>query len=1323
MKTVVLIFMHRNKLGIDDKTVLNKLELNDDYIKSILNNKPKDKSNDKDHVDLDYNKHDERERSFSNLSNSSNIKRNSCPSISYLQNVINHTVAQNKYIKEAEDRENRNRTTGVNQSSSHYDDNRRRNKSPERGRNYDDHSSRDRKDYRGERNYYHRQHRDERDNRKEKDDEIVKRLEAERMEYNLQRERNHKLKQQQQGLFDSSTTSNNNEFVNKNNNDREFKKIDNYEPDQEFDDTIPDILKKYKVRGRGRVGSRVHDEKKDKELLQKLKHNYGINLDVYKNTDVNEDEDDTIVKRSDGGRDRSRDREKDKKRSRSKSRSRSRSTSTSSISSDDRSYHSGMDELVAAADSLRCDSNLLLNPADLKLRFDDISSTINVDDDTMKLAWNFIENLQLQSDTSEQIQKNYIACSLFISGNKKFSSLIKKGDSKEKETTQPQPQQNNTVLLSQLLKASNIKLLDFFKHMNTFIELLHLDEKFENQLKTLKHNFIVLSVLYWKYVDIFLKIFQTSSNNNNNNNNNSVISSENEEYLLSIGLNLIYIQSNPEFHRLPINEIATIYDNNNNAESSSEINNNNNNNSNISKKSIIPYLCTVTGGNTEEVLNVDLKVFPVIIDMLINNQILKSKNDITSSNQLKNNYSNLNRAYEQFYYSNGDIDERLFLFDQDIIGGAYKTPNKKNSSGSTIMNQLNPRNQPPPPSPSSSSSNQYRKYSHHHHHLLEQFAHTPTTPTKLHQVQTPISEIFSMVSWVKKIGNYQQPTSSSSTTTNSIEPPEELIKLLKENSYEPELEKIISRVNELSSKVTNLYLTEEIAVSSNDENHCTKRKNLAIKLYYYLLYKILLSEGGLTKSSNTTNNNNNSGGGNNNNIIYHNDFHKSLLAISFEIISFVYRLEHLFFPYFINLFGVHAFSFIRLIDIVIRTEDSIPQQLIHHFKSTVEEKILNQLAWSNHSPVFTAFKNEINIKQFSPYYLQNQSMVYVQTHKIFSTPTKPSPSTVTTPTPTSSTSTTTTTTTTPSTPSTPKKPNPALWNFYKKLTSFIQKRCTRVMTSLNLPKELQSQTIATMTAILESQLTMLENRTVDTLIICSIYAICKVNSHDIKFKNIIEKCTSTTSKEVREIYLNENEKCDIIQFYNCVFLQLMDPIIFQIKEQQTKFDQLSKSGLIVGNTIIPPSPTKSNPYQSSSSSVPQSPQRPLPTSSSTTPIFNSPIRVSSTNNNNNTGSTSKSNFYSFSIGKSPAKDLQQINFNINNAMMNPSISTPDRIREQHQPSNLNGTPSNNINNSTSINDVNNNNNNNNEELTNGKSKGKRLNFDDDPAIPKPPLKK
>jgi hypothetical protein len=94
-------------------------------------------------------------------------------------------------------------------------------------------------------------------------------------------------------------------------------------------------------------------------------------------------------------------------------------------------------------------------------------------------------------------------------------------------------------------------------------------------------------------------------------------------------------------------------------------------------------------------------------------------------------------------------------------------------------------------------------------------------------------------------------------------------------------------------------------------------------------------------------------------LLAHHTFHLSLLGCAMEIVLYSYRVIEAAFPTILSLFSLHAFDLCKVIESVIRYESTLPRPIIHHL-IRIEETIVETLAWTDSSPLFSLLAEPSN---------------------------------------------------------------------------------------------------------------------------------------------------------------------------------------------------------------------------------------------------------------------------------------------------------------------------------------------------------------------------
>lgn len=688
------------------------------------------------------------------------------------------------------------------------------------------------------------------------------------------------------------------------------------------------------------------------------------------------------------------------------------------------------------------------------------------------------------------------------------------------------------VPLSQMLQFCNTRLYDFFAPLRLFIDTLHLDRKV---LENLEYKYIVVTVLFEKYEQLYCKLFKCP-----NSSTDKVFRLGWLLFLLAKGklleapgdlvqslhlliccLNLLVLHV-PESSRLvPIKDMLNFA----------------REKMGLEEADSLLYLCCMSHANYAHVKNLQDHLFHAWLTGLCDNQILRYHpakippdgagtfywGGLLDTN-LNENEKSLNNEYEVMLYESCDFNERLLL--------------ERNG-------QLQSPMRPPPQQP---------------------FLRTPrSTPL------TPARALLSTDDWLVK-----------TLAHISAEPPPGLKVFVPAQEADAVIEALRSRVQSL--------LTLFKFTTSDQE-----RKSTATKLFYRTLDVLLASEAKRLKRNDFKA------------LLVNEVFVKSLLACCVEVIIYVYGINPtvMRFPWILQTFDIVPFDFYTIIESVVmhQPEPKLPRLVVKHLID-IEERILEELAWQDTSAVYQALSNPQHNEMLMAQ-LQTMSLTTI------STPKKKGPVQILA--------------SPRATPSAPPSPSPHMAalssicpppspasigkstansnaeRISKKVEVFIRK--VAYMASLRIQElcrefsmNLQSdgnnpptppindkvmhQIEHVMLHILTQKPTLVCNRHIDQLLLCTFYGVCKVNKIHVSFKDIIDKYMRQPQANPQTYYkvrvskeeaktTNTNgqngEKqptpsastastdttvvpvtVDIIGFYNSVFLEAMESVLMEL---------------------------------------------------------------------------------------------------------------------------------------------------------------------------------
>mmetsp|Transcript_28677 Transcript_28677/g.37587 ORF Transcript_28677/g.37587 Transcript_28677/m.37587 type:complete len:1118 (-) Transcript_28677:357-3710(-) len=327
----------------------------------------------------------------------------------------------------------------------------------------------------------------------------------------------------------------------------------------------------------------------------------------------------------------------------------------------------------------------------------------------------------------------------------------------------------------------------------------------------------------------------------------------------------------------------------------------------------------------------------------------------------------------------------------------------------------------------------------------------------------------------------------------------------------------------------------------------TRSRRLGQALYYSVLEQMLKRESVRLGTKDHS-------------LLLHNEsFHRALITCSVEVSLKANALVTLAYPQILTLFEVQAFDVYKVLESFVRFCANLPSSLKKHLQC-VEDQILEKRAWVEDSPLFRLLEEQ---RLVGPWPLQALGKDWERQNPDW-------PSTVGT---------------LPKRPSEPRQaknlPPPdrarsrSLDFFFRKLMVLVANRIYKLcVEQLRLHNDIRNQVWTTVKYCLAEHNSILRNRHLDQIILCSIYSICKVNKTEpeVTFRRIIdtykqEQGTVNKLAVIKDIPLDPrsgnpyNRKGDVIKFYNKIYIGKMKSFVlqFQQKEEQEQAMQSIQS--------------------------------------------------------------------------------------------------------------------------------------------------------------------
>ncbi|KAF5177194.1 Retinoblastoma-associated protein [Thalictrum thalictroides] len=298
--------------------------------------------------------------------------------------------------------------------------------------------------------------------------------------------------------------------------------------------------------------------------------------------------------------------------------------------------------------------------------------------------------------------------------------------------------------------------------------------------------------------------------------------------------------------------------------------------------------------------------------------------DLMEESSLASTLLLLERDYTSTIQNNGDLDERIFINDQDSLLGSgslsggtmYMSGAKRKFDVMSSPAKTKTGSLSPPQTPASSGNG----------NLIE--VNAPAAPT-------PVSTAMTTAKWLR---TFISPLPSK--------PSAEMEHILL-SCDKAVLNDVIHRAH---------IILEAIFPSSNLGQKCVARslqnKNLkdsiwaeqrrmeALKLYYRVMEAMCKEEARRLHANNLT-------------LLSNERFHRCMLACSAELVLATHKTVTLMFPMVLARTGITAFDLSKVIESFIRHEESLPRELRRHLNS-LEERLLESMVWEKGSSLYNS---------------------------------------------------------------------------------------------------------------------------------------------------------------------------------------------------------------------------------------------------------------------------------------------------------------------------------------------------------------------------------
>ncbi|XP_030313361.1 retinoblastoma-like protein 2 isoform X2 [Calypte anna] len=520
-------------------------------------------------------------------------------------------------------------------------------------------------------------------------------------------------------------------------------------------------------------------------------------------------------------------------------------------------------------------------------RYEELCSSLNMDERARSEAWISYQSMK-RNYTLEGNDLHWLACALYVACRKAIPT-VSRGTA-----------EGNYVSLTRILRCSEQSLIEFFNKMKKWEDMANLPSQFRERTERLERNFTVSAVIFKKYEPIFQDIFRYPQEDQprqqrgrkqrrqpctvtevfqfcwvlfvHAKGNFPMISDDlvNSYHLLLCALDLVYGNAlqcpnrrellNPNFKGLPEDFHSKDYK------------------LSADPPCIIEKLCSLHYGLVLEAKGIKEHFWKPYIRKLFDKKLLKGKDEnltgFLDPGNFGDSFKAINKAYEEYVLSVGNLDERIFLGEDadEEIGTLTRCLNT--TSGMETAERVQVK-----------------------HNLQQHFDRSKSL-----RITTPLTGR----KYIKESNPYETPVSIATHSLSRLHsmlaglknaPSETLEHILRSCSRDPS-QSIANRVKEMYEVYCqNMQAEGEFTNFSKDV--ASKHFRLAEVLYYKVLESVIEEERRRLGDADLSA------------ILEQDVFHRSLLACCLEIITFTYNPPGNF-PYITEIFDIPVYHFYKV---------------------------------------------------------------------------------------------------------------------------------------------------------------------------------------------------------------------------------------------------------------------------------------------------------------------------------------------------------------------------------------------------------------------------
>ncbi|XP_058788572.1 retinoblastoma-like protein 2 isoform X2 [Phymastichus coffea] len=559
----------------------------------------------------------------------------------------------------------------------------------------------------------------------------------------------------------------------------------------------------------------------------------------------------------------------------------------------------------------------------------DLCEKLNMDAVVAEDAWKSYSDIKKRYSL-EGDQLHWIGCALYVACRKTTLPTVGKSNANI---------QGNGISLIKLLTLCNLPLIEFFTKSKSWADMNNMPKDFEARIDTLQKNFSVSYILFQKYQPIFTDIFKTPDDSSKpiRSRRHKVVACTPSQlfefcwtlficiksgipalsddlvtsyHLLLDVCDLMYSNAllanrkdllNPEFSGLPENF---------------------HNDDFVPPKSancIVNLLCERYEAYAVDAMGIKEYSLKPYLTKLFQDKILKSEQSNFSGLleilYFDGNNKAINKVYEQYMLSIGELDERIFLGPDSLIG---TLPNKL-----VVINNLEEQLQ---------SKNQLET-------MPNLWPPTPLTGRKylkskdITNAATPPIPTQSVIKLQTLLVGCQ------------AEPSDNLLQVFENSSPDTKafLEAKVGGFAQMFCDAYSSKLPEQGDKPFLDIGQ--KRAQSAQTLFYKILELVLTDEMAKKPNYDVSN------------LLKNETFLQCLFACCCEIVLYSYQNRDKTFPWILHILKLEGYLFYKVIEVIVKVVlDQLTRDMVKHL-NRIEEMILESLAWTSSSPLWQVLQS------------------------------------------------------------------------------------------------------------------------------------------------------------------------------------------------------------------------------------------------------------------------------------------------------------------------------------------------------------------------------